>query len=79
MPWRILEFLSVAQLVVGTEGNYACLMATISFIKAGVKITLKVPVEDSPSNAGIEAVREMWKIAFSMQIEKGMASEFNIE
>lgn len=58
--------------MVGTRGNYAGLEATVSFVSVGMEISLEV--EDSPSNAGLGAVREMWKIAFCIQIEKGIAS-----
>jgi len=69
MSRRILEFLGVPQLVVGTGRNYAGSAATVSLVKAGMEICLDV--EDSQSNTGLGAVREMWKIAFSMPIEKG--------
>jgi len=62
--------------VVGKGGNFAGSAATVTFVKADVKISLAV--EDSASDASLEAVREKRKIAFSMHIEKGMASEFNI-
>jgi len=77
MLLRILEFLEVAWLKVawlevGIKGNNAGSAATISLVKVDVKISLHV--EDSPNNAGLEEVRKMLKIAFSMQIQKEMAS-----
>ncbi|CUS10381.1 unnamed protein product [Tuber aestivum] len=58
------------------RGNATGSAATVTSAKAGVKRSLVA--ENAPSDAGLEAVRKMRKTAFSMQMEKGMASEFNI-
>ncbi|KAG0635569.1 P-loop containing nucleoside triphosphate hydrolase protein [Tuber brumale] len=58
------------------RGNAAGSATTATSAKAGAKRSLDM--EDSPGNASLEAVRKMRKMAFSMQMKKGMASEFNI-
>jgi len=58
------------------RGNTTGSAATVTPAKAGAKRSLDA--EDAPSDAGREAVRKMRKVAFGMQLKKGMASEFNI-
>ena len=59
------------------RGNTTGSAATITSAKEGAKRSLDA--EETPGDAGLEAVRKMRKIAFGMQMKKKMASEFNIE
>ncbi|KAG0130332.1 putative ATP dependent RNA helicase [Tuber indicum] len=58
------------------RGNTTGSATTATSTKVGAKRNLHI--DDSPVDAGLEAVRKMRKIAFSMQMKQGMASEFNI-
>ncbi|CUS15705.1 unnamed protein product [Tuber aestivum] len=58
------------------RGNTAGSAATAA--PAGVGAKRSLDSEDQPGDPGLEAVRKMRKVAFGMQMKKGMASEFNI-
>lgn len=60
----------------GGKGRGNTTGSSATSAKAGAKRGLDA--EDLPTDASLEAVRKMRKIAFGMQMKRGMASEFNI-